>query len=84
MYIASGDLVAAEELIHEMENVVLQSGNEVAIAMGKVFKAYLAHLRGESEYAKDFFIEADSVITNLSPPYDAQFPTISSYFCKFF
>jgi tetratricopeptide (TPR) repeat protein len=83
MYIASGNLVEAEELIHETENVVLQSGSEVAIAMGKVFKAYLAHLRGETEFAKEYFIEADSVITNLSPHDDAQFPTISSYFCKF-
>lgn len=83
MYIAVGDLSAAESLIERMEPIVLSANNIVVHAMTCNFKGYLSHLKGDQEQAGIYFAESERVLQKAEPPSTANFPTISSYYCKF-
>lgn len=83
MYIASGKLDSAANLIEEMEQVIQRSENEIAIAMASNFKAYSNYLAGDFEKAGRMFQQADLVLSKPIPDSPVVFPTISSYYCKY-
>lgn len=83
MYIASGRLDSAINLIDEMQQVVQKSENEIAIAMASNFRAYIYYLTGDFEKAGKIFQQADSVLSKSIPDSPVMFPTISSYYCKY-
>lgn len=83
MYIASGDLLAAESLLEDLRETVNSSGNEIAIAMYSTISAYVCYLKGEYKEAGIQFEEADQILVNSPKDTQPQFPTISSYYCKF-
>lgn len=83
MYIASGRLDSATDLINEMEQVIHRSENEIAIAMASNFRAYIHYLAGDFEKAGKIFQQADSVLLKPIPDSPVMFPTISSYYCKY-
>ena len=83
MYIASGELAAAKDLIIEMESVVHESKNEVVLAMHSTISAYIQFLSGNFSLAKSTFEEFDSILTAPVPSCPVEFPTISAYYCKF-
>lgn len=83
MYIASGKLDLATGLMNEMEQVIENSENKIAIAMAANFRAYILYLAGDFEKAGSLFQRADSVLMQPLPESPVIFPTISSYYCKY-
>ncbi|MDA1370307.1 MAG: hypothetical protein O2971_06050 [Proteobacteria bacterium] len=83
MLIAAGKLSSALSLMEEMEPIVEKTQNSIVIAMAANFRAYVSHLSGQKSLAKKYFDQSENVLVQLRPEEFPQFPTISSYYCKF-
>lgn len=83
MYIATGDLASASQLLDDVEQDVHGTGNGILQAMLLNFRAYILFLQGDNAQARTLFELADLELTRPKPGSHAEFPTISSYYCKF-
>jgi len=83
MLIALGDLAGALSLIDELRLAVKHTDNIVLSAVSKNFEAYVCYLAGDIRKASTLFEEVDKVLCQSSPAAEVNFPTISSYYCKF-
>jgi len=83
MLIALGDLSGALSLIDELRLAVKHTDNKVLSAVSKNFEAYVCYLAGDFRKASALFEEVDKVLCQSSPAAEVNFPTISSYYCKF-
>jgi tetratricopeptide (TPR) repeat protein len=83
MLIAAGRLSDAIELIDKVQKAVDLSKNIVIEAMASSFKAYIAHLTGDSVQAETLFSQSERVIQQDSPNADVNFPTVSAFYCSY-
>ena len=83
MLVAAGEIRDAITLISGLEDCVNNAENLVVKAMALNFSAYTNHLNGNGRRAKKLFEKSDETILRLDPGVTVNFPTVSSYYCKF-
>lgn len=83
MLIAAGKVDDAIRIMKELEDCVEKTGNAVVRAMASNFKAFAYYVSGRTSEAKVLFEESDKTLVMLDPGCLVNFPTVSSYYCKF-
>lgn len=83
MLIAAGRLIEATNLLNGLARVVAGINNVVLSAVNKNFLAYINYLLGSESVSKVLFEASDKEIVKLKPDSLVNFPTVSSYYCKF-
>lgn len=83
MLIAAGRLTEATELLNNVSKIVEGIGNAVLSAIGENFLAYINYLLGFESTSQKLFEASDRVILKTDPGCPVNFPTVSSYYCKF-
>ncbi len=83
MLIATGKLDDATELLDELADCVVNTGNKVIQAISWSFKAHALHLSGNDKEAGELFRKSEAILTLEDPGVAVSFPTVSSYYCKF-
>lgn len=83
MLIAAGRLIEATELLNSLSKIVDGINNAVLSAVGENFLAYINYLLGFESVSQKLFETSDETILKPNPGCQVNFPTVSSYYCKF-
>lgn len=83
MLVAAGRISDAIPLIERLEGCIMNTDNSVVRAMALNFMAYTNHLNGNEKKAKLLFETSDETLVKANPGCQVNFPTVSSYYCKF-
>jgi len=83
MLLVTGRLNESIDLLHKIQHCIKKTENPVVNAVSKCFHAHALHLSGEDEGAGKMFEEAEKVMLLERPPSSINFPTISSFYCKY-
>lgn len=81
--IAIGELHAARALIEASKGAVELSQHPVITSIAESLYGYINFLAGDYSQAEKFFESSDKVLTEPKANYNINFPTVSSYYCKF-
>ena len=83
MLIASGDLDKGMQLMSDLEICVSNTNNQIIEAMALNFQAYILYLCGKNAEAEQLFEKVEDILCKSEPEVPINFPTVSSYYCKF-
>ena len=81
--IEAGQLIEALKLLEKLMECVEKTESDIVKAMALNFEAYAKFLNGEMSVAEELFEEVERLIEAADSSTEINFPTISSYYCKF-